>query len=206
MWKKIVLVAILLLAMSSVYADTVDGTDANYAQGNNNYPKITQIEKRLYTKSYQTEDIYKRLDRLENSIFHKNFPSTDLATRVDNISDKVQYSAMPGYLLNDIALLEEANFNKIFKNDSPDARLERLEYHLVGAVQGGNYKDRVYNLHSLDDQNNAAEYLDANSHAYDESYPTRRKVDKIGIRPNLRQTSKLQDILFMVAPFLFGLL
>lgn len=200
MWKKIVLVAVLLLAMSSVYADTVNEANPDYAQDNNSYPKISQIENKLYSKSYAGEDIYRRLDRIENTIFHQNFSSNDLATRVDNISDKVKYSAMPGYLLNDISALEKANFNKIFRNDSPDARLERLEYHLIGAVQDGNYKNRVYQLKSLNDQNNAAAYLDENAYAYDEDYP------KIKPHSEGKVTTKLQDILFMVAPFLFGLL
>lgn len=200
MWKKFVLVAVLLLTMSSVYADTDYVADADTPQNNNSYPKITQIENKLYSKSYQSEDIYMRLDRIENSVFHKSFSSDDLATRVDNICDKVQYSAMPGYLLNDISNLEKANFNKVFRQDSPDGRLERLEYHLIGAVQGGNYKDRIYKLKSLNDQNNVAQYLDENSYAYDEKYP------QMPSHHGTKFTTKLQDVLFMVAPFLFGLL
>ncbi len=200
MWKKIVLVAVLLLAMSSVYADTVNGTEANYAQNNNNYPKISQIENKLYSKSYQNEDIYRRLDRIENSLFHQNFSSDDLAVRVDKIADKINYSAMPGYLLNDITALEKVNFDRTFKNDNPDARLERLEYHLIGAVQDGTYKNRIYNLKSLNDQNTVAQYLEQNSYAYDENYP------KVKHQNNAKFSTKLQDMLYFVAPFLFGLL
>lgn len=209
MWKKVVLVAILLLVISSAYADTGYEAEGDYAQDKGSYPKVTQIENKLYSKSYEGEDIYKRLDRLENSIFHKSFPTNDLATRVDNIADKTQYSSMPGYLVNNIALLEKANFDKVFKDDSPDARLERLEYHLIGAVQDGNYKDRIFKLKSLDDQNNVSEYLDDSSHAYDDSYPTNhelRQSNHRAIRAGFGGSTHIKDILLMVAPFLFGLL
>lgn len=190
--------------MLSASADTV-GADNDIAQDNTSYPKISQIENKLYSKSYDSEDIYKRLDRLEATLFHKNFASNDLATRVDNVADKSQYSAMPGYLLTDIGTLEQNNFDKIFKNDNPDARLERLEYHLIGAVQDGNYKDRVYKLKSLNSENYATKYLDDNSYAYTEDY-TPIKGHSVNKVRSSGMSSTLQNVLFMVAPFLFGLL
>lgn len=200
MWKKIVIAVILLFAMSSVYADTTEGAIADSTQSNDNYPKISQIENKLYSKSYKNEDIYIRLDRIENTVFRKNFPSDDLATRVDNICDKIKFSTMPGYLLNNIAIIEKANFNRVFKYDNPDSRLERLEYHLVGAVQDGNYQDRVFKLRTLNDQNHVSQYLEEGSFAYNEDYPKLKDRDKSNF------SSKLENILYYVAPFLFGLL
>ena len=162
MWKKVAMVTILLLFTSLVYADTNVDSDVSYG----GYPKITRIEKQLYNKSYENEDIYLRLNRLEASLHKTVSPDLDLATRVENISDELQISAMPGYLLKDIDFLENSNFSKKFSNDTPDNRLERLEYHLIGAVQEGNYQDRIFKLKSLSDNNNVAQYFDANSQLY----------------------------------------
>lgn len=210
MWKKVVMIAILLCATSLVYADS--------EVGYSNYPKITQIEKKIYSQSYENEDIYQRLARLEKSLNKTVRPDEDLATRVENLTDELQISAMPGYLLKDIEILENSNFNKVFKADNPDNRLERLEYHLIGAVQDGNYKDRIFNLKSLNDHNNVAQYLDANSDLYDgpATSPSRSETttsyDDVVTRPNHFRiggssgSGGVKNILFMLAPLLFGLL
>ena len=198
MWKKVAMVAILLLVTSLAYAATDASSDVNYG----GYPKITRIEKQLYNKSYENEDIYLRLSRLEASLHKTVSPDLDLATRVENLSDELQISAMPGYLLKDIEFLENFNFNKQFNKDTPDNRLERLEYHLIGALQEGNYKDRIFKLKSLNDNNNVAQYFDANSQLYN---PPVTSSDDIA-KPTHSKMEKVQDFLFMLAPFLMGLL
>lgn len=200
MWKKvakkIAIIAFLLLFTSFVYADS----DVSYG----NYPKITRIEKQLYNQSYENEDIYQRLNRLETSLHKIVGPDIDLATRVENLSNELQITAMPGYLLRDIEYLENSNFSRTFKNDNPDNRLERLEYHLVGAIQEGNYKDRIFKLKSLNDSNNVAQYFDSNADLYNPSASS-SSSDEIGSHSNSSLT-KVQDFLFMLAPFLLGLL
>lgn len=229
MWKKAVITVLLLSITSLAYADTYtdDYYDSTYTtgyqeidairepvriQGKSNYPKITQIEKKIYSKSYENEDIYQRLSRIEMSLYKKTFDSDDLSTRVDNISDRTLVSAMPGYLLNDISALEERNFQKVFQNDTPDNRIERLEYHLIGAIQDGNYKDRIYKLKTLNDQNNISEYFDANSNDfYTNNSTTYNHITPGGrgrrISTNTKQSKwdMVQQALFLVAPFLFCL-
>lgn len=195
MWKKVLMVAILLCVTSMVYANS----EVNYG----NYPKITQIEKKMYNKSYENEDIYQRLNRLELSLHKVVSSDADLVTRVDNLSNELQISAMPGYLLKDIGVLEQANFEKIFKNDTPDNRLERLEYHLIGAVQDGNFQDRIFKLKSLNDHNNVSQYFDANSNLYDSPVASSSYDD---IKPTVSKWGKAQEVLLMLAPLLFGLL
>lgn len=196
MWKKVAMAALLLFFTSFIYA--------NSETGYNNYPKITQIEKKMYSRSYENENIYQRLDRLEASLHKITNPDLDLATRVENLSNELQISAMPGYLLKDIEFLENSNFNKKFNKDTPDNRIERLEYHLIGAVQEGNYQDRIFKLKSLSDSNNVAQYFDINSQLYNppETSSTSEEVAK----PTHRKMEKVQDFLFMLAPFLLGLL
>ncbi len=200
MWKtvtkKFVIVVVLLLFTSFAYADS----DTGYS----NYPKITRIEKQLYNQSYENEDIYLRLDRLEKTLHKIANPDLDLASRVENLSNELQISAMPGYLLKDIEYMENSNFSKIFKTDTPDNRLERLEYHLIGAVQDGNYKDRIFKLKSLNDNNNVAQYFDANSDLYNPP-PTSSYSDEV-VAPTVSKMEKIQNVFFMLAPFLLGLL
>jgi hypothetical protein len=196
MWKKVAMAALLLFFTSFVYA--------NPETAYNNYPKITQIEKKMYSRSYENENIYQRLDRLEASLHKITNPDLDLATRVENLSNELQISAMPGYLLKDIEFLENSNFNKKFNKDTPDNRIERLEYHLIGAVQEGNYQDRIFKLKSLSDSNNVAQYFDMNSQLYNppETSSTSEEVAK----PTHTKMEKVEDFLFMLAPFLLGLL
>jgi hypothetical protein len=230
MFKKIALVAILLFATSYVYvyADfttfpTSGGYGYNNSYNNNSsyygsdsdssatdtsysddaggsYPKITQMEKKLYNRSYDGTDIYGRLQRLEKTLYKQTYDDVDLSDRVDKIAGELKISPMPGYLINDIAALEKANFDKVFSKDTPDNRLDRLEYHLIGAIQEGNFENRVYKLKSLTTQNGISHYLDsANS-------------DMTGIEPqNTTATAHkfsgtIQNILYFVAPLLFGLL
>jgi len=209
MWKVFFAAAILLITTSFVYANS----DENYYTADNSeiittsspvintsYPKITQIEKRLYSKSYENEDIYQRLKRLELTLHKTTSDNIDLATRVDNLSDQLQISAMPGYLLNDISDLESSNFDKVFKKDTPDSRLERLEYHLIGALQEGNYKDRIYKLKTLTDQHNVTQYFDSNSTVYDsDSYTAPVKIKKT-------KWTSVQNAFLFLAPFFLGLL
>jgi hypothetical protein len=200
MWKKVAkkfaIIAILLFVTSLAFADS----DVGYS----NYPKITRIEKQLYNQSYENEDIYLRLDRLEKTLHKITNPDLDLASRVENLLNELQISAMPGYLLKDIEYMENSNFSKIFKSDTPDNRLERLEYHLIGAVQDGNYKDRIFKLKSLNDNNNVAQYFDANSDLYNPP-PTSSYSDEV-VAPTVSKMEKIQNVFFMLAPFLLGLL
>lgn len=200
--------------MPLTYAQSADLDDESlnsqenapaYEQTVEKYPKVTQIESRTYGKTYEHEDIYKRLNRLELTLFHKSNSTADLSTRVDAIADKANFSEMPGALLHDIAVLEKANFDRVYKNENPDRRLERLEYHLIGAVQSGDYKNRVYKLKELDDQNSVAHYMHDNANAYDEEYPTYHDV-KSTIKPKSQLSHRLENIINLVAPFLFGLL
>lgn len=180
-----------------------------YAQMDSSYPKITRIEKQMYQKSYENEDIYERLSRLEESIYKKVQEDKDLATRVDNITNSLQISDMPGYLLNYISRMEQTNFNRTYEKDTPESRLERLEYHLVGANQEGNYKDRIYKLRALTEQQSIAQYLDDNSGLYNSSNSTNyinTPIDRPLRSITPQSVNAVQRILFMVAPLLFGLI
>ncbi|MDD3418994.1 MAG: hypothetical protein PHE78_00170 [Candidatus Gastranaerophilales bacterium] len=207
MLRKIALLAILLFATSYAYADftTFEGNDNAYYTSSDtsdysdagNYPKITRMEKKIYNRTYESENIYLRLQRLEKSLYHKTYDSVDLADRVDKIAGELQISAMPGYLLTDISALEKANFEKTFSKDSPDNRLDRLEYHLIGAAQEGSFDNRVYKLKQLTTQNGISHYLDS------------ANQDITGLDPVNTSSGKMnsiQNVLYFVAPLLFGLL
>lgn len=179
------------------------------AQMDGSYPKITRIENQLYQRSYADEDIYQRLNRLELSIYKKTQEDKDLATRVDDIANSLQISDMPGYLVKHIARMERTNFDKTYDKDTPNNRLERLEYHLIGAVQEGNYKDRIYKLKTLTEQQSVAQYLDDNSGLYNSSNSKNYINEPIDRHREVlapENVNAMQRILFMVAPLLFGLI
>lgn len=187
--RRFVLCGLLLLAMPVVLAYY------------NNYPKITKMESQLYKQTYETQDIYQRLNRIETSLYHSVQSNKSLADRVDNISNQLHISSMPGYLLRDIESLEHTNFKQVYSNESPDKRLERLEYHLVGALQDGNYPDRVNKLKTLAQRNNINNYFDNNNYAYDNSDYMEQELSE----PSSKWI-KVQETLMFFAPILMGIL
>ena len=60
-------------------------TNAQLARPTASYPRVTQLEERLFGESYAAEPITKRLDRLEIREFGSLSKSNDLAVRVDTL-------------------------------------------------------------------------------------------------------------------------
>lgn len=182
---KLLVLVIFLFSMPFALADY------------NSYPKVAQMEKHLYQMSYDSEDIYSRLARIETSLYKSVQSHKSLADRVDGIANQLHITSMPGYLLDDITFLERTNFNKIYSNDSPDNRLERLEYHLAGALQEGSYTDRVFKLKNLSNRNNINQYFNAeDSFAQNNKDYYYQQEDMNG----------WQKTLMMLAPILMGIL
>ena len=73
---------------------------------NENYPKITQIEQKLFNKTYEKESIYNRLHRLEKKLFKKDFGNLPLANRVDNIVSNIDASIMYNISTKELEKLE----------------------------------------------------------------------------------------------------
>lgn len=107
------------------------------------YPKITQLELGIFRKSYEREDIYSRLTRLENKVFRRNFVGMPLSARVDNLLTNVDTGVMYGITNNDLSKLEMKVIGRTYPNDDTESRITRMEKEMLGAMQGGNLKERL---------------------------------------------------------------
>ncbi len=127
---------------------------SNYNEGfynvqnvNNDYPKLTLIENSLFNKSYVNESVYERLNRIEKKIFRKTFENMDLASRVDNVIRNMEEGNYLGNIsksiLNDLEML---CFQKTYKKDTIEKRIQRLETQVFGTIQSGNLNNRFNNL------------------------------------------------------------
>lgn len=142
---------------SASFAEDYDSTSSY-----NNYPMVTKIEQNIFHKSYDNEDIYERLSRLEQSIYHQTYENDALADRVDRLSKHANISDFPAFLVGDIERLERQHLSKTYSNESPEQRLERVEYQLLGATQSGDYEDRIENLKALAQRNSIDDYFASN--------------------------------------------
>ena len=120
----------------------------NMANPTENYPKITILEENLFKRSYERENIYKRLTRIENKIFRRDFTTLPLANRVDNIFDNIDTGIMHGIKSTNLAKLESKVLGRVYPNDDSESRITRLEKEMLGAMQGGNLKERFETIKS----------------------------------------------------------
>lgn len=109
---------------------------------NESYPKITQLEENIFRRNYEKENIYSRLTRLENRVFRRSFTGMPLATRVDNLLANIDAGIMYGISSKEIAKLEMKVLGRTYTNDDTESRITRLEKEMLGAMQGGNLKER----------------------------------------------------------------
>lgn len=109
---------------------------------NENYPKITQLELNMFKRSFEKENIYSRLTRLENRVFRRSFSGMPLATRVDNLLANIDSGLMYGITNKELAKLEMKVLGRAYQNDDTESRITRLEKEMLGAMQGGNLKQR----------------------------------------------------------------
>lgn len=112
-----------------------------------NYPKINDVERSLFGKSYANQDILLRLARIEKSIFSTTYPDLSLAQRVDNIIlNYNQMSQYPNISRAGLSQIEAKVFGRNYSQNPPQERIERLEQELLGAVQGGDLAQRYETL------------------------------------------------------------
>jgi len=141
-----------------------------------NYPKITQLETYMFKRTYERENIYKRLSRLEYKIFNTEFPNMPLASRVENILTNVDSGIMFNISEKELAKIEFKTFGRNFPNDDTESRITRLEKEILGAMQGGNLRERFdtiqtaskhYNTYPEIIQTQNAYQAYHNNHAWD---------------------------------------
>lgn len=114
----------------------------NNVSSSESYPKISQLEMATFRRTYERENIYNRLTRLENKLLRRNFSNMPLATRVDNLLANVDPGIMYGISSNEISKLERKILGQTYTYEDTDSRITRLEKEMLGAMQGGNLKQR----------------------------------------------------------------
>ncbi|MDD3436234.1 MAG: hypothetical protein PHC64_03670 [Candidatus Gastranaerophilales bacterium] len=138
---------------------------------NINYPKVSQIEQKLFGKTYSNQDIAMRLSRIERSLFSTTYAHSTNEQRIDNIiSNFNQINTYPNISQNVLSRMESRIFNQKYPENGSQRRIERLEQQIFGAVQSGNLEARYRALQLAAKNYNRNPYnidpLDMNTSGY----------------------------------------
>ena len=166
---KIKLFVILLFIFLIIFYPINVLGEENYTY--NNYPMITKIEQNIFQQTFEGEDIYQRLSRLERSLYKKSFDNEALSDRVDRLSAQANISDFPAFLIADIERLERQNLSRTYPEESPESRLERIEYQLLGAAQSGDYEERVHRLQTISQKKSIDDYFASEPSSSYSSFP-----------------------------------
>lgn len=158
MYKKLLLICLILSAACPAHAykvktfkplvpqmqnmNTLQDPYQNTIASNESYPKITQLEESIFKKNYEKQNIYTRLNRLEKKVFNRTFSGLPLSSRVDNLISNIDTGMLYGITSKDLAKLETKVLGRTYMNDDTESRITRMEKEMLGAMQGGNLKDR----------------------------------------------------------------
>lgn len=108
-------------------------------------PRVSLVEKNIYGKSFEHQEMNLRLNRLEKSMFNKTYPSMSVKERIDNLF--VNYnSEIQQVSPKELSSLEKRVFKRTYENDSEADRISRLEENVLGAIQQGDMNNRVERL------------------------------------------------------------
>jgi len=118
-----------------------------YKEAPMSYPKISEAEKTILGRTYESQDLDSRLDRLEHSVFKKTYPKMSYEQRVNNLLKN--YSNNNQNMNNsmlDLSKIEQGVFKRSFDMDDPQKRIERIEERMFGAAQSGDINKRYETL------------------------------------------------------------
>ncbi|EKE04375.1 MAG: hypothetical protein ACD_20C00085G0032 [uncultured bacterium] len=183
-----ILIIIFTLLYSPIcIAKELYKAEVKVSQSTNINDVLSGLEKQVYSKNYDFEDIPTRIERLENSIYGKKSQGA-LLGRVDRLSNSINASKSRQSDFKNkvmIELLENRYFNTLFKKDKIEDRLTRLEKVILGRAFVGNTEYRLNNLMSKVPMNIVGVTVSDSS------------GNKASIRPELsnsRQYSALDDL------------
>lgn len=164
--KKLILCLTILLSIQSAYCEIVidnlpevkyrnpDGTE--FVPNSTSYPKISEIERLTFNRTFEDEPIEIRLNRLESKLYKKDYSNLSLAQRVEAIENTLDEKSISRKDKNTLASLEKKIFNKTYNDEDTQSRIQRLERSILGANQSGNLTSRIETLKvassSLEDQ------------------------------------------------------
>ena len=125
------------------FPDGYYGYNANRGE---NYLQITQIEKALFSRTYERESIYNRLNRIERKLFRTTNTNDSLADRLDAITKNINPSLMANVPMAELRRLEQKILRQTYTSDDVENRLARLESVVFGATQSGAFDTRFQRL------------------------------------------------------------
>ncbi len=154
--KKIILCLVILFSIQSAYCEITidnlpeikyrnpDGTE--FVPNSADYPRISEMEKLAFNRTFEDEPIEIRLNRLESKLYKKDYSNESLAQRVEAIENTLDEKSISKKEKNTLATLEKKIFNKTFQNENTQSRIQRLEKSILGANQSGNLTSRIETL------------------------------------------------------------
>ena len=129
---------------------SVSGDSIVEVANNENYtkdPRLSQVEKNIYGKSFEHQTMNLRLNRLEKEMFDKTYPALTESERIDNLFVNYNSKAVSS---DDVAKLEKRVFNRTFDEKASVERISNLEERVFGTIQSGDLKKRLATLeHAL---------------------------------------------------------
>lgn len=118
---------------------------ANIEPLKSNNPRLSELEKYVFGKDYQHQDLALRLNRLEKSMFKKTFPKMSADERLDNLFANYN-NQIKSVSPNIISDLEKCVWGRSYGAESMEVRVSKLEEEIFGAIQQGDLPERVMTL------------------------------------------------------------
>lgn len=173
-------------------------------EANIDYPVINELEKSVFNKEFKNLGVKDRLAQLENKVFTKSYASDDLSTRVDRLREQVRPQGLEQSLANavdtyhvsgyyppaidydgmsiggsstsfnddtftfsgkkvNLSTVENALYHQNFKNDSMSNRLSRVEQSMFGEnFADEDEKTRIGRISSAFNASKSAKKYDSN--------------------------------------------
>ena len=104
--------------------------------------------------------------RLSQRNQYENYPKISQVDILSNVDEGLMY----GISSNDLAKLERRVFGRIFPQDDTDTRITRLEKEMLGAMQGGNLKQRFKTVKTAAKHYNTYPEIAARNSAFTPNY------------------------------------
>lgn len=173
-------------------------------EANIDYPVINELEKSVFNKEFKNLGVKDRLAQLETKVFTKSYASDDLSTRVDRLREQVRPQGLEQSLANavdtyhvsgyyppaidydgmsiggsstsfnddtftfsskkvNLSTVENALYHQNFKNDSMSNRLSRVEQSMFGEnFADEDEKTRIGRISSAFNASKSAKKYDSN--------------------------------------------
>lgn len=173
-------------------------------EANIDYPVINELEKSVFNKEFKNLGVKDRLAQLENKVFTKSYASDDLSTRVDRLREQVRPQGLEQSLANavdtyhvsgyyppaidydgmsiggsstsfnddsftfsgkkvNLSTVENALYHQNFKNETMSNRLSRVEQSMFGEnFADEDEKTRIGRISSAFNASKSAKKYDSN--------------------------------------------